>query len=38
MTNARAMLLSGFTTVRAVGTYRALNDIRAPRRHRPWKT
>jgi imidazolonepropionase-like amidohydrolase len=25
--NARAMLLSGFTTVRDVGTYRALNDI-----------
>ncbi len=27
VTNARAMLLSGFTTVRDVGTYRALNDI-----------
>jgi imidazolonepropionase-like amidohydrolase len=25
--NARAMLLSGFTTVRDVGTYRALNDV-----------
>ena len=25
--NARAMLLSGFTTVRDVGTYRSLNDI-----------
>src|SRR6266478_2846590 len=25
--NARAMLLSGFTTVRDVGTYRALNDM-----------
>jgi imidazolonepropionase-like amidohydrolase len=25
--NARAMLLSGFTSVRDVGTYRALNDI-----------
>jgi len=25
--NARAMLVSGFTTVRDVGTYRALNDI-----------
>ncbi len=25
--NARVMLLSGFTTVRDVGTYRALNDI-----------
>lgn len=25
--NAKAMLLSGFTTVRDVGTYRALNDI-----------
>jgi imidazolonepropionase-like amidohydrolase len=25
--NARAMLLTGFTTVRDVGTYRALNDI-----------
>ena len=25
--NARAMLFSGFTTVRDVGTYRALNDI-----------
>ena len=25
--NARAMLLSGFTAVRDVGTYRALNDI-----------
>jgi len=27
VTNARAMLLSGFTTVRDVGTYRALNDV-----------
>ncbi len=27
VSNARAMLLSGFTTVRDVGTYRALNDI-----------
>jgi imidazolonepropionase-like amidohydrolase len=25
--NARAMLFSGFTTVRDVGTYRALNDV-----------
>jgi len=25
--NARATLLPGFTTVRDVGTYRALNDI-----------
>ncbi len=25
--NARAMLLSGFTTVRDMGTYRALNDV-----------
>jgi len=27
VTNARAMLESGFTTVRDVGTYRALNDV-----------
>lgn len=27
VTNARAMLLSGFTAVRDVGTYRALNDV-----------
>ncbi|MDR3722742.1 MAG: amidohydrolase family protein, partial [Candidatus Acidoferrales bacterium] len=27
VSNAKAMLLSGFTTVRDVGTYRALNDI-----------
>jgi imidazolonepropionase-like amidohydrolase len=27
ITNARAMLLSGFTTIRDVGTYRALNDV-----------
>ena len=27
VTNARKMLQSGFTTVRDVGTYRALNDI-----------
>ena len=27
VTNARVTLLSGFTTVRDVGTYRALNDI-----------
>ncbi len=25
--NAQAMLLSGFTSVRDVGTYRALNDV-----------
>jgi imidazolonepropionase-like amidohydrolase len=27
VSNAKAMLLSGFTTVRDVGTYRALNDV-----------
>ena len=27
MANARAMLESGFTTVRDVGVYRALNDV-----------